>query len=89
MEWGSEYRTPKYRIHANPVIRVPKLCFYHKAKILQQSQKPKSRNDDKAEKNTVIVFLLMDYYPPASEASRGVYWNQVQENFTHPYTEYP
>ena len=25
-------------------------------------------------------------YPPASEASRGVYWNQAQTNFTHPYT---
>ena len=28
-------------------------------------------------------------YPPASEASRGVYWDQTQKNFTHPYTEYP
>ena len=27
--------------------------------------------------------------PPASEASREVYWNQAQKNFTHPYTEYP
>ena len=28
-------------------------------------------------------------YPPASEASRGVYWNQAKKNFTHPHTEYP
>ena len=28
-------------------------------------------------------------YPPASEASRGVNWNQAQINFTHPYTEFP
>ena len=28
-------------------------------------------------------------YPPASEASRGVYWSQAQKNFTHLYTEYP
>ena len=28
-------------------------------------------------------------YPPASEASRGFYFNQVQKKFTHPYTEYP
>ena len=28
-------------------------------------------------------------YPPASKASRGVYWNQAQKNFTHQYTEYP
>ena len=27
--------------------------------------------------------------PPASEASRGVYWNQAQKNFTHMCTEYP
>ena len=25
--------------------------------------------------------------PPASEVSRGVYWNQVQKNFPHPYSE--
>ena len=29
------------------------------------------------------------FYPLASEASRGVYWNQAQKNFAHPYTEYP
>ena len=29
------------------------------------------------------------FYPPASEASRGVYRNQAQKNFTHLYTEYP
>ena len=29
------------------------------------------------------------HYPPASEASMGVYWNQAQKNFTQPYTEYP
>ena len=28
-------------------------------------------------------------YPLASEANRGVYWNQAQKNLTHPYTEYP
>ena len=28
-------------------------------------------------------------FSPASEASRGVYWNQAQKNFTHPYMEYP
>ena len=28
-------------------------------------------------------------YPPASEESRGVYWNQTQKNLSHPYTEYP
>ena len=28
-------------------------------------------------------------YPPVSKASRGVYWNQAQKSFTHPYTEYP
>ena len=30
-------------------------------------------------------FNLLLSYPPASEASRGVYWNQAQQNFTHPY----
>ena len=29
------------------------------------------------------------YYPAASKASRGVFWNQAQKNFTHPYIEYP
>jgi hypothetical protein len=33
--------------------------------------------------------LGLQCYPPASEASRGVYWNQAQKNFPHPYTEYP
>ena len=31
-------------------------------------------------------FLLINYEPvvsPASEVSRGVYWNQTQKNFTH------
>ena len=32
---------------------------------------------------------MKNYFPPAIEASRGVYWNQAQKKFTHPYTEYP
>ena len=32
----------------------------------------------------IQAFLL---YPPASKASGGVYWNQGQKNFTHPYTD--
>ena len=32
---------------------------------------------------------LESCYPPGSEASRGVFWNQAQKNFTHTYTEYP
>ena len=39
-------------------------------------------------KSDMIMNTLVDS-PPASEASRGVYWNQAQKNFTHPYTEYP
>ena len=35
------------------------------------------------------VPLYYCFHPPASEASRGVYWNQAQKNFTHQYTEYP
>ena len=33
--------------------------------------------------------IAPSYYPPVSEASRGVYLNQAQKNFTHPYTEQP
>ena len=36
--------------------------------------------------NFLIIFNLK-CYPPASEASRGVYWNQAQKNFTHPYSK--
>ena len=38
---------------------------------------------------TKISSLQLLGYPPASEVSRGVYWNQAQKNFPHPYTEYP
>ena len=40
--------------------------------------------------NNYLLFSARfnNHYPPASEASRGVYWNQGQKNFTHPYTEY-
>ena len=36
----------------------------------------------------VFIYLrkLRVNYRPASEARRGVYWNQEQKNFTHPYT---
>ena len=37
----------------------------------------------------MFYFWGLIIYPPASEASRGVYWNQAQKNFAHPYTEYP
>ena len=33
--------------------------------------------------------LCIIVYSPASEASRGVYWNQAQKNFTHPYIANP
>ena len=33
--------------------------------------------------------LFLCSYPPTREARRGVYWNPAQQNFTHPYTEYP
>ena len=36
-----------------------------------------------------IIFKWNDDYPTASKASWGVYWNQAQKNFSHPYTEYP
>ena len=41
--------------------------------------------------NTLVSFCLIIYLssnPPASEASRGVYWNQAQKKFARPYTEY-
>ena len=55
------------------------LCYWQWNTILGTYIYPTTRAQSYKQKN----------YPPASEASRGVYWNQAQKNFTHPYTEYP
>ena len=50
-------------------------------------------NDNEWMNLSFLIFLFgwnnVIFYPPASKASRWVYWNQAQKNFSHPDTGYP
>ena len=54
-----------------------------------------NQKSNRKKKDFIFVFVKLyqpmlesrpEIYPPASEASRGVYWNQTQKIFTHRYT---
>ena len=71
---------------------VPQKKFQDRSnKVLQRKKKTSPPNEWHNIPLPEPSFLKSQfyYYPPTSEASRRVYWNQAQKNFTHPYTEYP
>ena len=93
----SGFRVTKNKGHNKFGQNIINCCIFFLAYFLQKVrfEAPMRKYGIKSEQSLFLTHihqadeeLYKICYPPASKASRGVYWNLAQKNSTHPYTEY-